>query len=126
MFPEVGSTIVPPGLSNPFLSASSTTASAILSLTLRPGLDASSLTQTVAGIPAVIWLRRTSGVLPTASSTLAEIFIMSILPEFQQVNWELFFACDSLNADPFQPNWFEYTTRFPAFFHGLGIFQNLR
>ena len=51
---------------------------------------------------------------------------MSILPEFQQVNWELFFACDSLNANPFQANRFEYTTRFPHFFHGLGIFQNLR
>src|SRR5262245_23795891 len=84
MFPEVGSTIVPPGLSNPFLSASSTTASAILSLTLRPGLDASSFTQTVAAIPAVMWLRRTSGVLPTASSTLAEIFVISILLEYQQ------------------------------------------
>jgi hypothetical protein len=34
----------------------------------------------VAEIPVVIWFRRTSGVLPTASSTLAEIFI-SILPE---------------------------------------------
>ena len=84
MFPEVGSTIVPPGLSNPLLSASSTTASAILSLTLRPGLDASSFTQTIAEIPAVIWLRRTSGVLPTASSTLAEIFIISILPSINE------------------------------------------
>src|SRR5215470_11546274 len=89
MFPEVGSTIVPPGLSTPFLSASSTTASAILSLTLRPGLDASSFAQTVAAIPVVMWLRRTSGVLPTASSTLAEIFVISILLEYQQGRLQL-------------------------------------
>jgi hypothetical protein len=51
---------------------------------------------------------------------------MSILPEFQQVNWELFFACDSLNADPFQPTGLSILHGFPHFFHGLGIFQNLR
>jgi len=45
--------IVPLGLSNPLLSASSITASPILSLTLRPGLEASNFTQTVAKIPAV-------------------------------------------------------------------------
>jgi len=39
---------------------------------------------------------------------------MSILPEFQQVNWELFFACDSLNANPFQANWFEYIPKSTA------------
>src|SRR5689334_16000328 len=85
IFPEVGSMIVPPGFNNPFFSASSTTASAILSFTLLPGLDASSFAQTVAEIPAVIWFRRTSGVLPTASSTLAEIFI-SMSPEHEQLN----------------------------------------
>src|SRR5207237_9231019 len=73
MFPEVGSTRVPPGLSNPLRSASSTTASAIRSLTLRPGLHASTFAQTVAGSPAVIRLSRMRGVLPTASRTLGKI-----------------------------------------------------
>src|SRR5438132_12223127 len=67
---------------SPPLRASSITASPILSLTLRPGLEASSFTQTVAKIPAVTRLRRTSGVLPTASSTLAEIFGIRFAPEY--------------------------------------------
>jgi len=46
---------------------------------------------------------------------------MSILPELQQVNWELFFACDSLNANPFQPTGLSILHGFPHFFHGLGI-----
>jgi hypothetical protein len=63
-------------------------------------------------------------VLPTASSTLAEIFVMSILPELQQVNWELFFACERLNANPFQATGLSILHGFPHFFYSLGIFQN--
>src|SRR5687767_3852206 len=65
--------MVPPGLSSPRVSASATTARAIRSLTLRPGLLASTFTQMVAGMSPVTRLSRIRGVLPTLSSTLARI-----------------------------------------------------
>src|SRR5437016_7914195 len=83
MFPEVGSTMVPPGFSNPLRSASSTTASAIRSLTLRPGLHASTFAQTVAPTPTVTWLSRMRGVLPTASRTLDKILDIGFSPKCQ-------------------------------------------
>jgi hypothetical protein len=41
-------------------------------------------------------------VLPTASRTLAEIFIILILPEYQELNWKLFFASNG-NANLSDP-----------------------
>ena len=67
MLPLVGSTIVPPGLSAPEASASSIIRSAMRSFTEPPGLKYSTLARTVAAIPSVTRLRRTSGVLPTRS-----------------------------------------------------------
>src|SRR5580692_6854165 len=46
VLPEVGSTMVPPGLSSPDSSAASTMRSAILSLTEPPGLKYSTLAST--------------------------------------------------------------------------------
>src|SRR5262245_10731353 len=123
MFPEVGSMIVPPGLSNPFRSASSITASPILSLTLRPGLDASSFTQTVATIPAVTRLSRTSGVLPTASSTLAEIFDMDSLPNIFNGKFSMPILPD---ANPSRPTIIIIQQGFPNFLHTIPIFPNPR
>lgn len=65
MLPEVGSTMVPPGLSAPLCSAASIMRTAIRSLTEPPGLKYSTLARTVAWMPAVTLLSFTSGVLPT-------------------------------------------------------------
>src|SRR5712692_6549802 len=57
VFPDVGSTIVPPGLSSPDASAASTIRSAILSLTDPPGLMYSTLARTAgAADPRPGWL----------------------------------------------------------------------
>ena len=69
VLPEVPSTIVPPGLSAPEATASSTMAAPMRSLTLLAGLADSSLASTVACTPSVTELRRTSGVLPMVSVT---------------------------------------------------------
>src|SRR5262245_56657070 len=122
MFPVVGSTIVPPGLSNPFRSASSITASPILSLTLRPGLDASSFTQTVATIPAVTWLSRTSGVLPTVSSTLAEIFDMRFAPGYYQLRNGLCRCCSTPTLPDQRSSL--YNSAFPISFTQSGFSRN--
>ena len=63
VFPEVGSTMVPPGASTPRRSASSTIARAIRSLMLPPGFARSSFIHTSAGGPNSR-LMRTCGVRP--------------------------------------------------------------
>ncbi len=72
MLPEVGSTIVPPGLSSPDFSAASTIRSAIRSFTDPPGLKYSTFASTAGPAPSavspLVTLRsRTSGVFPTSS-----------------------------------------------------------
>ena len=69
VFPLVGSTTVEPGLSTPRRSASSIMPTAILSLTLPPGLSDSILASTTAPPALGSRLSLTSGVPPTASST---------------------------------------------------------
>src|SRR3954462_8337647 len=72
VLPLVGSTIVPPGLSAPLASAASTMRTAIRSFTDPPGLRYSSLASTSgASGPSsrVTEVSRTSGVLPTRSTT---------------------------------------------------------
>ena len=49
VFPDVASTMVPPGFKSPFASASWTIATAIRSLTEPPGLKDSTFASTVAG-----------------------------------------------------------------------------
>jgi hypothetical protein len=71
VLPLVGSTMVPPGLSRPAASASSTIRSAIRSFTEPPGLTYSTLASTVAWMPSVTLRRRTSGVFPIMSTTLS-------------------------------------------------------
>src|SRR3954464_6451668 len=72
VLPLVGSTIVPPGRSAPPASAASTMRTAIRSFTDPPGLRYSTLAST-RGAPGprsrVTELSRTSGVLPTRSTT---------------------------------------------------------
>src|SRR5436190_10409045 len=70
VLPEVGSTIVPPGFSFPSRSAASTMVIAIRSLIEPPGLRNSSLASTVAAPSGTTCCRRTSGVLPTSSSSV--------------------------------------------------------
>ncbi len=66
--------IVPPGCSRPSRSASSIILTAIRSLIELPGLKVSILASTVASVtPRVIWLMRTSGVLPMVSRILLQI-----------------------------------------------------
>ncbi len=67
VLPEVGSTIVPPGLSAPEASAASIMRIAIRSFTEPPGLKYSTFASTVALIPSVTLFSLTSGVLPTRS-----------------------------------------------------------
>ena len=66
MLPEVGSTMVPPGLSSPAFSPASIIAMPIRSLTLEPGLNDSTLAARVAGPE---WNRPslTRGVFPRVS-----------------------------------------------------------
>ena len=67
VLPDVGSTMVPPGLSLPSRSAASMSATATRSLIEPPGLSASTLA-TICGVrPAPRRDRRTSGVSPMAS-----------------------------------------------------------
>src|SRR5437867_572000 len=73
VLPLVGSTIVPPGLSAPRRSASSTMATPMRSLTLPPGLNDSTFAMTVAPSGLGRRLRRTIGVCPMSSRTLAAI-----------------------------------------------------
>src|SRR6184192_2347900 len=70
VFPDVGSTMVPPGFSSPRRSASSIIRSPIRSFTLPPGFRVSTLARIVGRSPAVIRWSRTSGVCPTASRML--------------------------------------------------------
>ena len=67
VFPDVGSTSVPPGFSSPAFSAASIIRSPMRSFTLPPGFSISSFARTVAWTPAVVWRSRTSGVFPMAS-----------------------------------------------------------
>src|SRR5918998_6507723 len=67
VLPEVGSTIVPPGLSRPSASAASTIRIATRSLIEPPGLKYSTLATTCGVSPAAMRDRRMSGVSPTVS-----------------------------------------------------------
>ena len=67
VFPEVGSTIVPPGRSLPSRSAASISATATRSLIEPPGLSISTLATTSGVSPAARRESRTSGVSPIAS-----------------------------------------------------------
>src|SRR2546425_4798778 len=75
VLPEVGSTIVPPGLRKPARSAASIIRRPIRSLTLPPGLSISSLARIVGWTPRVILCRRTIGVSPTASRNVSRTSI---------------------------------------------------
>ena len=75
VFPDVPSTIVPPGFNLPSDSASSTIFKAILSFTELPGLKYSTLASTVASISLVILFNLTIGVFPIVSRILLAIFI---------------------------------------------------
>ena len=77
VLPDVGSTMVPPGLSAPLVSAASTIASAMRSLTEPPGLLRSLLIQTSAALPNRRCIRM-CGVLPIVARTL-RAFIESLL-----------------------------------------------
>ena len=74
MLPDVGSMIVPPGLSSPSRSAASIMATAGRSLTLPPGLKNSSLRATVARMSWPVVSSRTRGVLPIRSSSESAIW----------------------------------------------------
>ena len=69
VLPLVPSMMVPPGLSKPAFSASSTMRTAMRSFTELPGLKYSTLARMVPLMPAVTLLSLTSGVWPTASMT---------------------------------------------------------
>jgi hypothetical protein len=71
VFPDVASTIVPPGFNFPAFSADSIIETPMRSLTENPGFRFSIFANTVALIPAVIRLSFTSGVRPINPSTLS-------------------------------------------------------
>ena len=70
VFPDVASIIVPPGLSKPSFSASSTICTAILSLIEFPGLKVSTFAKMVPGTPSTVLFILTIGVLPIVSNML--------------------------------------------------------
>ena len=78
VFPEVPSTIVPPGLSRPSASASSIILSAIRSLTEFPGLKYSTFAKTKASTSFAIELSLIKGVFPIVSSILFAYFILQM------------------------------------------------
>jgi hypothetical protein len=78
--PEVDSTMVSPGRSLPLDSACSIMKCAALSLILRPGLAASTLTSTSAPLCTVKFCNRTIGVPPISPSTLSWIAMSPVLP----------------------------------------------
>src|SRR6476661_5831027 len=82
VLPEVGSTIVPPGFSRPWRSASSIMAMAGRSLTLPPGLNSSTLAMRSQVSSAPARRRRTIGVWPTRSRSESATCIpeVGILP----------------------------------------------
>src|SRR5213592_4982402 len=71
VFPDVASTIRPPGLSRPSRSAASIIARPIRSFTEPPGLKNSAFAYTGVRIPCVTLLRRTRGVHPIVSRMFA-------------------------------------------------------
>src|SRR2546429_3016521 len=75
VLPEVGSTIVPPGLRSPFSSAASIIRTPMRSFTLPPGFSISSLARMVGFTPAMARWSRTSGVFPIASRKLSRTLI---------------------------------------------------
>src|SRR6185312_1629486 len=79
VFPEVHSMIVPPGLSFPSFSATSTILIAIRSFAEFPGLKYSTLANTVQGNSRVSLFNRISGVCPIVSRILFLIFIWGCL-----------------------------------------------
>ena len=68
MLPDVGSTMVPPGLSCPDCSAASIIRTAMRSFTDPPGLKYSTLASTVGARPSVTLDSLTSGVFPIRST----------------------------------------------------------
>jgi hypothetical protein len=79
VLPLVGSTMVPPGFSSPSRSAASMMRVAMRSFDDPPGFRYSTFASTVAAMPAVTLLSRTSGVLPTRSRTeFANFMVLSI------------------------------------------------
>src|SRR5579871_1471298 len=79
VLPDVLSTMVPPGFSNPARSASSITFTAIRSLIELPGLNVSTFASTVPlTMPRVMRLMRTIGVDPIASRMVSQIFFTAI------------------------------------------------
>ncbi|ERG69321.1 hypothetical protein HMPREF9336_04212 [Segniliparus rugosus ATCC BAA-974] len=81
MLPDVGSTIVPPGLSSPARSASSTILAAMRSFELAPGFKYSSFTATAAAPSGTTEFNRTSGVFPMSSVTWAAMRIVPIISQ---------------------------------------------
>ena len=77
MFPDVGSTIVPPGRRRPSRSAASIIASPIRSLFEPPGFMNSSFASSVAPVSAPNETRRTIGVEPTRSRRVGYVPPMS-------------------------------------------------
>ena len=70
VLPEVGSTIVPPGLSRPSASAASIIAIPMRSFTEPPGLRNSSFASSSPGTSRESRSSRTIGVSPTSSRTV--------------------------------------------------------
>ena len=78
VFPEVPSTMVPPGFNFPSFSASSIILIAIRSFTEFPGLKLSTLTNTSDLIDFVIEFNLINGVLPIVSIILLKYFIKNL------------------------------------------------
>src|SRR2546421_6618130 len=79
VLPEVGSTIVPPGLRAPDRSAASIMRRPMRSFTLPPGFSISSLARIVGLTPRVTAWSRTRGVSPIASRKLSRTSTGSLL-----------------------------------------------
>src|SRR2546423_13048518 len=80
VFPDVGSTMVPPGFSRPARSPASIMRRPIRSFTLPPGFSISSLARIVGRTPRAMRCSRTRGVLPMASSDVSSTCIDGPLP----------------------------------------------
>ncbi len=87
VLPAVPSTTVPPGLSAPRRSASSTMPRAARSLTEPPGFMNSALPKISQPVCSLICRSRISGVCPTASTKSCTIFMRSRYPYPSMISW---------------------------------------
>src|SRR5581483_9815301 len=112
VLPDVGSTIVPPGLRRPSRSAASISASATRSLIEPPGLSASTFARSCGRRPAPSRLSLTSGVRPIASRIVSLMSAVVVwLSALMGGSWQI---CGTVRLDSKISPVIDVTHEFPS------------